>query len=129
VVRQRDLFRKLLQDSAGDPAGAATAAAAAGAITLRAATPSAPPPAEACPAGARPVVDAAWACRQITPRVFGHCTGTLTRAATHVPCHSRRVRLAGGWPLPPHPCLTGTEGCAGSGTCAASMQFWQVLWR
>ena len=43
VVRQRDLFRKLLQDSAGDPAGAAAAAAAAGAIILRSESISTPP--------------------------------------------------------------------------------------
>ena len=43
MVRQRDLFRKLLQDSAGDPAGAAAAAAAAGAITLRPEAVSTPP--------------------------------------------------------------------------------------
>lgn len=51
VVRQRDLFRKLLQDSAGDPAGAASAAAAAGAITLRPEAISTPPRVEVrdCP--------------------------------------------------------------------------------
>lgn len=52
VVRQRDLFRKLLQDSAGDAAGAAAAAAAAGAITLRpppAGTPAAAQVTPACP--------------------------------------------------------------------------------
>lgn len=43
MVRQRDLFRKLLQDSAGGPAGAAAAAAAAGAITLRPEAISTPP--------------------------------------------------------------------------------------
>ncbi len=70
---------------------------------------------------------AAWACRQNASRVFGHCIDTLMRAATHVPCPSRGVRLAGGSPFLPHS-VAGMKASAGGPPPAASMRLWQVLW-